>query len=217
MLRNLLTFSSSIRTQSSLSWATTSSETSIVNTSRSSWMSPVFMPPSAVAMNNNSPLNHNSATIRLRSTRSTRGLYDGKDVRFGNNVPFSQKKTRRRWNPNMQYKAVYSEVLDEMVKFHLTTSALRTIDKYGGLDEYLLRSKHVSTKGEGEGQRVRNRIIQKMKHREVLKQQAIERGESVEDWDRIVLVGKKIRQQQQHQQEDVVALSSASMAIGEEK
>jgi hypothetical protein len=56
-----------------------------------------------------------------------------------------------------------------------------------------------------------------MKHREVLKQQAIERGESVEDWDRIVLVGKKIRQQQQHQQEDVVALSSASMAIGEEK
>jgi large subunit ribosomal protein L28 len=98
-------------------------------------------------MNNNSPLNHNSATIRLRSTRSTRGLYDGKDVRFGNNVPFSQKKTRRRWNPNMQYKAVYSEVLDEMVKFHLTTSALRTIDKYGGLDEYLLRSKHVSTKG----------------------------------------------------------------------
>ena len=68
-------------------------------------------------------------------------------MRFGNNVPFSQKKTRRRWNPNVQYKAVYSEVLDEMVKFHLTTSALRTIDKYGGLDEYLLRSKHVSTKG----------------------------------------------------------------------
>ena len=50
---------------------------------------------------------------------------------------------------------------------------------------------------EGEGQRVRNRIIQKMKHREALKQQAIERGESVEDWDKIVLVGKKIRQQQQ--------------------
>ena len=47
---------------------------------------------------------------------------------------------------------------------------------------------------EGEGQRIRNRVIQKMKHREVLKQQAIERGESVEDWDKIVLVGKKIKQ-----------------------
>ncbi|KAL7542433.1 hypothetical protein ACHAXR_011784 [Thalassiosira sp. AJA248-18] len=132
--------------------------------------------------------------IRNRSNRSMRGLYDGKDVRFGNNVPFSMKKTRRRWNPNVQHKRVYSEVLDEMIKFHLTTSALRSMDKMGGLDNYLLRSKHVSTKGEGEGQRIRNRIISVMKHREELKKQAIERGESVEDWDKIVLVGKKIKQ-----------------------
>jgi ribosomal protein L28 len=83
-----------------------------------------------------------------------------------------------------------------MIPFHLTTSALRTIDKMGGLDEYLLHSKHVSTKGEGEGQRVRNRLIQKIKHREMLKQCAIDRGENVDDWDRIVLEGKKIRQQQ---------------------
>ena len=82
-----------------------------------------------------------------------------------------------------------------MIPFHLTTSALRTIDKMGGLDEYLLHSKHVSTKGEGEGQRVRNRLIQKIQHREMLKQCAIERGENVEDWDRTVLEGKKIRQQ----------------------
>lgn len=47
---------------------------------------------------------------------------------------------------------------------------------------------------EGEGQRTRNRIVQKMKHRESLRQKAIENGESVEDWDRIVLVGKKIKQ-----------------------
>lgn len=131
---------------------------------------------------------------RQRSTRSTRGLYDGKDVAFGNNVPFSLKKTRRRWNPNLQYKRVYSEILDEMIPFHITTSALRTIDKMGGLDEYLIHSKHVSTKGEGEGQRVRNRLIQKIQHREMLKQRAIDRGENVEDWDRIVLEGKKIRQ-----------------------
>ena len=46
----------------------------------------------------------------------------------------------------------------------------------------------------GEGQRTRNRIVQKMKHREKLKQEAIARGESVEDWDRIVLAGKKIKE-----------------------
>lgn len=94
-----------------------------------------------------SPQNQLSIQTRSRSNRSQRGLYDGKDVSFGNNVPFSMKKTRRRWNPNVQYKRVYSEVLDEMVPFHITTSALRSIDKYGGLDEYLLKSRHVSTKG----------------------------------------------------------------------
>eukprot|EP01082_Thalassiosira_pseudonana_P000260 g150.t1 g150 contig1:362585-363337(-) len=134
-----------------------------------------------------------TVSLRHRSSRSLRGLYDGKDVRFGNNVPFSLKKTRRRWNPNVQLKRVYSEILGEMIPFHITTSALRSIDKMGGLDNYLLGSRHVSTKGEGEGQRVRNRIIQKMKHQEHLKKEAIERGESVEDWDKIVLIGKKIK------------------------
>lgn len=155
------------------------------------------IPPGSPTTNTNTATTINQQQQRYRSTRSTRGLYDGKDVAFGNNVPFSLKKTRRRWNPNLQYKRVYSEILDEMIPFHITTSALRTIDKMGGLDEYLLHSKHVSTKGEGEGQRVRNRLIQKIKHREMLKQCAIERGENVDDWDRIVLEGKKIRQQQQ--------------------
>ena len=93
------------------------------------------------------PSHVNAAMMRSRSSRSRRGLYDGKDVRFGNNVPFSMKKTRRRWNPNVQEKRVYSEILDAMIPFHLTTSALRSIDKYGGLDQYLLKSQHVGSKG----------------------------------------------------------------------
>jgi len=94
----------------------------------------------------------------------------------------------------VQEKRVYSEILDEMIPFHITTSALRSIDKMGGLDQYLLKSRHVSTKGEGEGQRIRNRVVQKMMHEKELKKQAIARGESVEDWNKIVLVGKKIKQ-----------------------
>jgi len=46
---------------------------------------------------------------------------------------------------------------------------------------------------EGEGQRVRNRIVQKMKHRAELKKKALARGESVEDWDKIAFVGKKMK------------------------
>ena len=118
--------------------------------------SPSWLPAAAMgAMTSSPPMHHQpppqtphqTTPTRHRSSRSTRGLYDGKDVGFGNNVPFSMKKTRRRWNPNVQKKRIYSEVLDEMVKFHVTTNALRTIDKMGGLDNYLLKSKHVSTKG----------------------------------------------------------------------
>ena len=46
-----------------------------------------------------------------------------------------------------------------------------------------------------------------MKHRESLKQKAIEQGESVEDWDRIVFVGKKAKQ---------TSSSSSSASVGEE-
>ena len=56
---------------------------------------------------------------------------------------------------------VYSEILDEMVPFHLTTSALRSIDNAGGLDNYLLTSRHVTS---GEGLVAKNRIIERLKY-----------------------------------------------------
>ncbi|CAM9283427.1 unnamed protein product [Laminaria digitata] len=74
------------------------------------------------------------------SKRSQVGLYAGKDIRFGNTISFSNKKNRRTWKPNVQKKALYSEVLDDWVKFHLTTHALRCVDKAGGIDNYLLKT-----------------------------------------------------------------------------
>ncbi len=65
---------------------------------------------------------------------------------------------------------------------------------------------------EGEGQRIRNRIIQKMTHREGLKKKAFDNGESVDDWDKIVLVGKKIRQQQPV----TLSLPSEALSVMEE-
>ena len=102
---------------------------------------------------------HQQQQVRYRSNRSRRGLYNGKDIRSGNNVSFSMKKTKRTFKPNVFKKRVYSETLDEMVRFHLTTSALRSIDKAGGLDNYLLTSKYVT---EGEGLVVKQRILKKM-------------------------------------------------------
>lgn len=100
---------------------------------------------------------------RFRSNRSRRGLYNGKDIRTGNNLSFSMKHTKRTFKPNVFVKRVYSEILDEMVRFHLTTSTLRSIDKCGGLDNYLLTSKHVTS---GEGLKTKKRIISTLKYKE---------------------------------------------------
>ncbi|KAJ1917176.1 hypothetical protein H4219_003366 [Mycoemilia scoparia] len=78
------------------------------------------------------------------------GLFGGQKIQFGNNKPKSKHKTRRTWLPNIQTKMLYSEALDTMFKLKVTTRILRTIDKKGGLDQYLLGTKDkniASTRG----------------------------------------------------------------------
>ncbi|SCZ99569.1 BZ3500_MvSof-1268-A1-R1_Chr3-1g06108 [Microbotryum saponariae] len=70
------------------------------------------------------------------------GLYDGRSLQSGSSIgeTFSSK-TRRRWLPNVQTKRIYSESLKAFLKLKVTTGALRTMDKCGGLDQYLFRMK----------------------------------------------------------------------------
>ncbi len=69
-----------------------------------------------------------------------RCLVSGKGVQSGNNVSKSNRKTRRRFLPNLQSVAVYSEILDQQITLKLTSHALRTIEKNGGLDLYVLNA-----------------------------------------------------------------------------
>lgn len=55
----------------------------------------------------------------------------------GNNVPFSLKKTRRRFLPNIQSKRIFVPELNQFVNLRLSTRAMRTMDKKGGLMNYL--------------------------------------------------------------------------------
>ncbi|KAF0852325.1 mitochondrial ribosomal protein L28 (bL28m) [Andalucia godoyi] len=73
--------------------------------------------------------------------RAQRGLYAGRTILTGNNVSFSERKTRRLWKPNVQYKNMYSETLGQSIRMQVTAHALRCIDKAGGLDAYLLASR----------------------------------------------------------------------------
>jgi len=110
-----------------------------------------------------------SFQIRHRSNRSRRGLYDGKDIRSGKSVCFSAKRNNRKFKPNVFKKRVYSETLDEMIRFNLTTSALRSIDKAGGLDNYLLTSKHVT---EGQGLEAKERILERMRENKEMEERS---------------------------------------------
>ena len=79
-------------------------------------------------------------TRAFASNRSKRGIYAGKDIRFGNNISFSHRKTRRTFKPNAQRKRLWSETLGCWLRFNLTTHALRCIDRAGGIDAYLLKT-----------------------------------------------------------------------------
>jgi large subunit ribosomal protein L28 len=81
-----------------------------------------------------------TTTRAFASNRSKRGIYAGKDIRFGNNISFSHRKTRRTFKPNAQRKRLWSETLGCWLRFNLTTHALRCIDRAGGIDAYLLKT-----------------------------------------------------------------------------
>lgn len=49
-------------------------------------------------------------------------------------------RSKRTWKPNVQQKRLFSYVLDRHIRVKVTMHALRTIDKFGGIDEYLLRT-----------------------------------------------------------------------------
>ena len=56
----------------------------------------------------------------------------------GNNVSHSNRKTRRRFVPNIQVTSLTSDALGRSVTLRLTVATLRTVDHNGGLDAYLL-------------------------------------------------------------------------------
>lgn len=76
-------------------------------------------------------------------------------------------KTRRYWRPNVHSKRLWSESLGSFIKIRVTARVLRTVDKCGGLDEYLLGEKagRIKELGMG-GWKLRWRIMQTEKVKE---------------------------------------------------
>lgn len=67
--------------------------------------------------------------VSLPFKRAQLGLFQGKTKQYGNNVPFSKKKTRRSWLPNVHNKRLFSDALQRNIQLKVTARALRTIKK----------------------------------------------------------------------------------------
>lgn len=73
----------------------------------------------------------------------------GTGPRFGHNVSHSNRKTNRRFEPNLQQATLYSEGLSRKVSLRVSTRALRTVSRAGGLDPYLLKTDDVKLAPQG--------------------------------------------------------------------
>ncbi len=64
----------------------------------------------------------------------------GTEPKYGHNVSHSNVKTNRRFEPNLQRVTLQSDALRRKVSLRITTRAIRSISRAGGLDAFLLGS-----------------------------------------------------------------------------
>jgi large subunit ribosomal protein L28 len=65
----------------------------------------------------------------------------GKAVLSGHRVSHSNRKTKRRFLPNLCNVTLQSESLGRTVRFRISANALRTVEHRGGLDAFLMKAR----------------------------------------------------------------------------
>ena len=64
----------------------------------------------------------------------------GKAVLSGHLVSHSNRKTKRKFLPNLCHVTLQSDLLQRAVRLRITASALRTVEHRGGLDGFLAKA-----------------------------------------------------------------------------
>jgi len=81
----------------------------------------------------------------------------GKSYQNGNNVSHAKNRTKRRFLPNLQNITFISEKLGRSIRLRVAVSSIRTVEKRGGLDEYLLSASN--TKLPPEALKIKKQIL----------------------------------------------------------
>ncbi len=66
----------------------------------------------------------------------------GKSVMTGNNRSHAENKTKRVFRPNLVRASLWSESLGERVRLRISANALRTVEKRGGIDAFLMAERN---------------------------------------------------------------------------
>jgi large subunit ribosomal protein L28 len=66
----------------------------------------------------------------------------GKGAQVGHKVSHSNRKTKRRFLPNLLNVTLMSEALGRSVKLRVCANALKSVDHRGGLDAFLMKAKN---------------------------------------------------------------------------
>ena len=64
----------------------------------------------------------------------------GKKPMTGNNVSHANNRTKRRFIPNLQNVKLYSGKLQKYINLNITVRTMKTVEKNGGLDSYLIKT-----------------------------------------------------------------------------
>ncbi len=64
----------------------------------------------------------------------------GKKPISGNNVSHANNRTKRRFIPNLQNVKLYSNALQKYINMNITIRTMKTVEKNGGLDTYLIKT-----------------------------------------------------------------------------
>lgn len=67
----------------------------------------------------------------------------GVAVQFGNNVSHSQRKTRRRFEPNIKTVKYTSEITGKTYSLNVAARTMRTVEKSNGIDGFMLKAKNL--------------------------------------------------------------------------
>ena len=65
----------------------------------------------------------------------------GKGPLVGHKVSHSNRKTKRRFLPNLCNVTLISDALGRSVRMRVSANALTTVDRRGGLDAFLVKAK----------------------------------------------------------------------------